>query len=137
MLLKHFLCRLKGEHEVPPVGTRATGNTEFVLSSNGTKLHYRLQVNNIRKLTQARVHLGQAGKSGPVVAYLLAHIKPSISLNTGIITGCITNKELIGPLQGQPLSKLVEEINEGNVYVNVFSEFSPGGELRGQIEPIK
>ncbi|MCQ6264836.1 CHRD domain-containing protein [Fictibacillus sp. WQ 8-8] len=137
MLLKNFLCRLKGDHVVPPVGTRASGTTEFVLSSNGTKLHYRLQVNNLRKLTQARIHLGQPGKNGPVTAYLLGSIKPGISLNTGIVTGSITSNDLIGPLQGMPLSRLVEEIIEGNAYVNVYSEFSPGGELRGPIEPIK
>lgn len=137
MLLKHFFSRLKGEHETPKIETRASGSTEFVLSSNETKLHYRLQVNNLRKLTQARIHLGQPGKNGPVVAYLFGYVKPGISLNTGIITGNITSKDLIGPLHGMPLSKLLEEINAGNAYVNAYSEFFPGGEIRGQIDPIK
>lgn len=137
LLLKHFLSRLKGDNEVSPVPTRASGTTEFVLSSNGNKLHYRIQVNNVRKLTQVRIHIGRAGKNGPVAANLFGYSKPGISINTGIVTGNITGKDLIGPLQGMPLSKLIEEINAGNAYVNVYSEFCTGGELRGQIDPIK
>ncbi|EIT83907.1 CHRD domain-containing protein [Fictibacillus macauensis ZFHKF-1] len=134
-MLKQFFSRLKGEHAVPAVATRASGSTEFVLSSNGNKLHFRLQVKNMKKFTQARIHLGDHWKNGPAVAYLFGNTKPGISVTSGIITGQLMAADLIGPLQGASISELLEEIKAGRAYVIVYSEFCSSGELRGPIHP--
>ncbi len=64
---------------------------------------------------------------------------------TGILsTGTITAADLIGPLAGQSMARLIREIRAGNTYVNVHTNDGvapidtgpgdfPGGEIRAQL----
>lgn len=74
-LIRIFRAILKGKNEVPPVKTIATGNTLFRLSSDGTRLKFRLVIRNINRVTQAHIHLGQRGQNGPIVAFLFGRSK--------------------------------------------------------------
>ena len=76
----------------------------------------------------AHLHLGQAGTNGPVVA----------DLTGGLIGGdrlrfVVTSSELTGPLDGEELLALINELAAGNVYVNLHTAAYPAGELRGQV----
>jgi hypothetical protein len=54
---------------------------------------------------------------------------------TGELTeGSITSANLVGPLQGKQLSDLITLMQNGQAYVNVHTEQSPDGEIRGTIE---
>jgi hypothetical protein len=53
---------------------------------------------------------------------------------SGILAkGKITEKDLIGPLEGKPISALIDAIKSGDTYVNVHTTKYPDGEIRGQL----
>lgn len=154
----NFTAHLSGREQVPdPVETVAQGQAVFQLSPDGMSLDYRLIVANLTNVFMAHIHLAPAGANGPIVAWLypdeafqLPPPGPPDSWIEGpfsgvLATGTITADDLTGPLSGQPLSALVDEIQAANTYVNVHtSDFEnppntgpgdfPGGEIRGQIK---
>lgn len=134
---RNFVAHLSGGEEVPPVDTKATGQTKFQLSKDGTELSFRLNVANIENVTQAHIHLAPVGENGPVVAWLHpdgppAQLIPGRTQGT-LALGTITADDLVGPLAGAGLADLVAAMNAGNTYVNVHTSQFPGGEIRGQI----
>jgi hypothetical protein len=131
--VRRFFARLRGSEEVPMVLTNARGVAAFRLSDDGRRLRFILVVRNIRKVTQAHIHLGQRGMNGPIVAFLFGPVSRGITVNRGIVTGTLTSEDLVGPLAGQSLAVLLREMRNGNTYVNVHTEAHPGGEIRGQI----
>lgn len=50
-----------------------------------------------------------------------------------LVEGTATADDLVGPLAGSTLDDLIEEINNGNTYVNVHTVQNRPGEIRGQI----
>jgi len=93
----------------------------------------------------SHIHVGAPDVNGPVVAFLFGNVPPAGGRTDGVLaTGTITAANLVGPLAGQPLSALVDEIEAGNTYVNVHTNDGvdppntgpgdfPGGEIRGQL----
>lgn len=134
---QNYRAPLSGGEEVPPVATKARGQTIFKLSADGTQLHYRLIVANIENVTQVHIHLAPAGQNGPVVAWLYPDGPPPQLIpgrsNGVLATGVITAADLVGSLAGQPLSALIAHFDAGNAYVNVHTSQFPAGEIRGQI----
>jgi hypothetical protein len=131
---RNFVAHLSGDEEVPPVATQAQGQSIFHLSKDGTSLNYKLIVANIDNVTQAHIHRGPAGQNGPVVTFLFGFVPGGVTTNGVLAEGSITEADLIGPLAGQPLSALLNEMNNGNTYVNVHTVSFPPGEIRGQIQ---
>ncbi len=140
-----YNAHLKGRNEVPVRSTHATGNAVFTLSEDGTALSYRLIVANIDNVVAAHIHIAAQGVNGPVVAFLYGPAPAAGGRESGVLeTGTITAASLIGPLEEQPLSALVTQIEAGNAYVNVHTDNGvaptnegpgdfPGGEVRGQM----
>lgn len=142
---RHYRAHLTGDQEVPARETRARAQSTFRLSQDGEELSYRLIVANIENVVAAHIHVGPAGQNGPVVAFLYGNVPPGGGRVDGVLaTGSITAADLVGPLVGQPLSALIEQMQSGNAYVNVHTNDGvaptntgpgdlPGGEVRGQI----
>lgn len=134
---RNFVAQLSGGQEVPPNASRARGVATLQLSGDGTELAYRLVVANIENVTQAHIHLAPAGANGSVVAWLYPGSPPAQLIpgrTQGVLAeGTITGASLIGPLAGQPLQALVDQLVAGNAYVNVHTSQFPPGEVRGQI----
>lgn len=128
-----FFANLSGSEEVPPVQTNATGLIKFKVSSDGTRIGYKLTVNNLANFTEAHIHLGHRRINGPVVAFLFGPIDPDISVNKGVVEGVITASDLVGPLQGAPMHELLRLMRAGRAYVNAHTAQHPDGEIRGQI----
>ena len=136
---------LTGGNEVPANNSKAHGNATFDLSADGTRITYRLIVANIDNVIMAHIHLAAAGVNGPVVAFLFGPVDPGGGASNGVLaTGTITAASLSGPLEGQPLSALVDAMRAGNTYVNVHTNDGvdptgtgpgdlPAGEIRAQI----
>ncbi|XID96239.1 CHRD domain-containing protein [Paenibacillaceae bacterium WGS1546] len=131
--MRTFSAILNGRNEVPPVRTNATGNATFRLNRAGDRLSFRLVVRDIKKVTQAHIHLGPKGVNGPIVAFLFGPSKFGISVRRGVVRGTLTRNDLVGPLSGRTIQDLVREIKRGNAYVNVHTIQHPDGEIRGQI----
>jgi hypothetical protein len=134
----NFTAHLSGDQEVPAVETEATGQAVFQLSKDGYSLSYKLIVANIDSVRMAHIHLAPAGVNGGVVAWLYPSGPPAVLIEgpvNGILAeGVITETSLLGALEGEPLSALVDALSSGNAYVNVHTATYGGGEIRGQIK---
>jgi CHRD domain len=130
---KRFSATLSGKNEVPPKDTKATGTAEFTSSSDGKTVSYKVDVNNIDKVTMAHIHQGKKGENGSIVVTLFKTATPTGPKNGVLAQGNITSDKLEGPLKGKQISDLVKLIEDDNAYSNVHTEQNPKGEIRGQI----
>jgi hypothetical protein len=136
----NYVAPLSGSEEVPPVDTKAAGNTILQLNKEGNELRYKLIVANIENVTQAHIHCGPEGANGPVVAFLYGFTPGGVTVNGILAEGIITNADVIprpdsGVCPGgvSNFDELLAQISSGNAYVNVHTIQYPGGEIRGQI----
>ncbi|MFZ0333279.1 MAG: CHRD domain-containing protein [Candidatus Acidiferrales bacterium] len=133
-----FRATLSGQNQSPPINTPAHGTATFTLSKTGKSLTYHLYVADIENPSMAHIHIGPAGKEGPVAVWLYpTHPPAQVEKGkfTGVLaTGIITARRLEGPLKGKTIADLVQEIKNGDAYVNVHTLQHPAGEIRGQIE---
>lgn len=128
-----FFAKLRGRNEVPPVETDARGQAFFKLSWDELSLKFKLELFDIENVVVAHLHLGAKGTNGPVVAFLFGPITNPVSIECATFTGIITQEDLVGPLAGQTLDALVNEIIAGNIYINVHTVQYPNGEICGQL----
>jgi hypothetical protein len=142
-------AKLTGDAHVPvPIKTDATGKLELVVSADGKSISYVLTLAGIENPAAGDLHLGPVGANGPLVVKLfpVGDARPKKGPFSGVLAqGRIDANDLIGPLAGAPLSDLLEQLAEGNAYVNVHTSdgvdppnSGPGdyrlGEIRGQIK---
>jgi hypothetical protein len=151
----NFGTPLSSDEEVMPTGvvntSTARGNAIFQLNEAATELSYHLIVANIENVFQAHIHQGAPGANGGIIVWLYPSTTPGAGPTGGgridgvIAKGTITAADLVGALQGQPLSALLSLLANGNAYVNVHTNDGlaptntgpgdyPGGEIRGQVE---
>ncbi len=128
-----FAADLTGSEEVPPVVTLARANATFNLSDDGTVLQFKVTVANITNATLSHIHLAPAGVNGPIVVNLFTGPTKTGRFDGVLAEGSIAQADLIGPLAGQSLSALLDNMTNGNTYVNVHTTQHPAGEIRGQI----
>ncbi|MBO9202748.1 MULTISPECIES: CHRD domain-containing protein [Niastella] len=112
---------LKAINEVPAVPNRnEEGDAIIELLSDNT-LKYNIHIHNLSStdaLTNAHIHTGDAGTSGPVyIPFNPTFVGPG---TTGVVTGL---------RQGQ-----VDTLMNKPVYVNVHSNQVPGGLARAQLD---
>jgi hypothetical protein len=100
--MKQFFATLTGSEEVPPVQTSASGDTVFRVSDDQMSMRFRLIVNNLANMTEAHIHLGRRGENGPIVVFLFGPADPAITVSQGIVQDTFSQRNLVGPLEGQP-----------------------------------
>lgn len=138
-----FLAGLTGDQEVPPVDTAAQGGAQFALDADGNLLHYSLAVRGLEDTLMAHIHRGAVDENGPVVAWLYPapeqqSPQPLGGSFTGVLASDIVHEtDLVGPLEGESLATLVDEMTAGKTYVNVHTEANQAGEIRSQILPLE
>ncbi len=127
--VQSFRAHLTGDQEAPdPVDTDATGQTNFKLSKDYSKLQFKLIVANIQNLAAAHIHIGEPGSNGPVAVTL--YNGPIEGRTSGIVAEGMITDEMIS---GYTLAELIDIMIDGGAYVNVHTSQNPGGEIRGQI----
>ena len=143
-----YKAELSGAQVIPdPVKTPATGLLELKVSPNGQSVSYVLTVKDLENASEGDIHLGPVGANGPLVVKLYHAKAPKKGPFSGVLAeGKFTAADLLGSMQGAPLSELLEMFADGNAYVNVHTSdgmdppnSGPGdyrlGEIRGQIKP--
>jgi len=108
---------LSGDQEVPPVKTDAKGSGTITI---GDDMSVKGSVTTTGVTgTAAHIHMGAAGKNGPVIVPLTKSGDSGWTVGAG--------------------AKLTEDqmkaFKAGDLYVNVHSAANPGGEIRGQLKP--
>lgn len=142
--LKMQAAPLAGTNELPSNTSLATGAVTVQLSEKKDQLTYTLTVQNINNVTQAHFHCcGAAGTNQPVVMFLFGPIAAGGGFTGGqIAAGTKTSADLIGPMSGQTLQDLINQVKAGNVYANVHTSDGtktagpgnlPAGEIRAQV----
>jgi hypothetical protein len=142
---------LTGSEEVPVVGTAASGDFRGFISRDGQSIDYELTYGGLQGAvtTQAHIHVAQQGVNGGIVIWLCQSDSnpgpagtPNCTNGSGAFSGTITSVNIVAtptpPNGGQQfgvgqLEKVIAAIRAGNAYVNVHTNLSTGGEIRGQI----
>ncbi|MFV9506030.1 MAG: S8 family serine peptidase [Oscillochloridaceae bacterium umkhey_bin13] len=121
-----FAASLDGGQEVPPVTTNASGEALLVFEADSGRLDYRVTFADLSgPLTMAHLHLAPSGSNGPVV----------VDLFPGLIGSPAPEGVLIGTTS--LTNEQAEALTAGNLYVNLHTSAHPGGEIRGQLIPIR
>lgn len=108
---------LRGDHEIPPVTTAATGTGILVVGADKS-VSGSVMISGMT-VTAAHVHEAPAGKNGPIVVPLS---KTSDTVWTV-------------PAGAKFSDAQYESYKAGNLYFNIHSAAYKGGEIRGQIKP--
>src|SRR3989454_9248015 len=144
-------ARLIGFQEVPAVSTQATGTFEATISPNGDAIDYDITYTGMQgTVTQSHVHVGQRSVNGGVVLWVCGTTlnvpgvtntpgpagTPTCTSPNGHFTGTwmAGNVQTVAAQQlGGDIGEVITAIRAGKAYMNVHSNLSPGGEIRGQI----
>ena len=109
---------LSGAQEVPPVTTSASGSgTITVKDDRSVSGSFKLQ--NAAQIRVAHIHVGPAGKNGPVIIPLKK----------------TADNEWEVPAGAKLTEAQYQSYKAGGLYVNFHSAQYKGGEIRGQLKP--
>ena len=133
-----FKAELSGAEEVPPVDTDTTGEAEFEVNEDFTRIDFKLEIEDavgILGAAGAHIHCAPKGANGPVVAFLAGSVPPAGFDGDVEIEATLTNSSIVNANTdcGATIAELVEAMLDGETYVNVHSAANPSGEVRGQI----
>ncbi len=138
---------LIGFQEVPANTTDANGSLRLFIDDRAGTITYELSYENLSSaVTQAHIHVGQAGVNGGISLWLCQAINrapPAVAATTpecpqsGTVTGTLTAASVVGPA-GQlvapgELDEVIRAIRAGVAYGNVHTTTLTGGEIRGQL----
>lgn len=111
---------LNGQNEVPANNSTATGTFTGTYDSDSKKLTYEVTYQGLTP-TMGHIHRGAPGKNGGV----------EIGFdNAAVKTSPIKGSATLTPAKADSLMA-------GLYYVNLHTQAFPGGEIRGNIAPVK
>jgi hypothetical protein len=117
-----FHATMDGKSEVPPKQTAGSGEALATLDTTSKVLSYTLTFENL---------------SGPAAAaHFHGPAKPGA--NAGVVVP-IGGKDPTSPVHGTATltDAQIKDLEAGMWYVNVHTGANPGGEIRGQVLPVK
>jgi hypothetical protein len=145
-------AELTGFEEVPVVSTFASGEFHARISRDEQSIEFLLRYRGLQgTVTQGHIHVAQLSVNGSIVIFLcqtdtnkdptnLSDQCPAGKETEAIVTGKITAANVIAgsmapqQLTAGDLAEVIRSIRAGATYVNIHTDLSPGGEIRGQIE---
>jgi CHRD domain-containing protein len=108
---------LSGDQEVPAVTTKASGSGTITINDD-MSVSGSVTTTGVAG-TAAHIHMGAAGKNGPVAVPLTKSGDSGWAVAPG----------------AKLTADQMKAFKAGELYVNVHSEANKGGELRGQLKP--
>jgi hypothetical protein len=142
-------ARLSGLQEVPVVSTEASGTFEASISPRGEAIDYEITYTGMQGVvTQSHMHVGQRSVNGGIVLWICGNpaATPPTPGPAGTPVCTSPNGHFAGTwrpenVQNQAtqqittgeLDEVIAAIRAGVAYVNVHTNLSPGGEIRGQV----
>ncbi len=114
-----FGAELTGAKEVPAVNSDGKGIASIIYTSNTNVMEINLLATNLSgPIKGIHIHKGDAGVSGPVVEDLTAKL--------------VENTIMVKIKAGS----YINDLRNGNLYINIHTDANPNGEIRGQITKI-
>jgi hypothetical protein len=139
---RDFQARLKGKNETPLTVTTASGTLQLTVNDADNLVHFVLTYSGIQTPVMfAHIHVGQPNVAGGVTVFFCGGGGRDACPQEGTVEGDFSDSDVL-PLATQQLAAgdlatLLKAIRAQQTYVNVHSTTSPGGEIRGQIVPVK
>lgn len=140
---------LSAEQEVqdPPVVSGGFANAFIRFDRNLRSAKIRVTFSNLEgKVTRLHLHCAPAGENGPVAIGIVDLVGIGLdnsetnTLDANTIIGKLANNQFPRGDANRcgiyNLESLVYAIDAGQVYWNLHTSAFPGGELRGQVEPL-
>ena len=119
-----FAATLERAQQNPPIPVSG-GTGTFTLTFGPTQLAYEIRVEGIPGVANSHFHNAAAGSNGGVVRGITGEFDGDVWVSSGIWSAAEV---------GQPLTPaLVNELLDGNLYVNIHTADYGGGEVRGQV----
>ena len=146
----HVSAGLAPEQEVPAVSSPAGGQFFATINDDLQEVEYSLTFSGLQAaVTQAHIHLAQPNVNGGIMVWLCGTLTNPGPAGTqqcpqaGTITGIIRPSNVLqtgNPPGSQGIAagefdEFVAAVRNGLAYANVHTAQSPGGEIRGQIQP--
>jgi hypothetical protein len=142
-------ARLMGFQEVPVVSTEGSGTFEAVINRNGNAIDYEITYTGMQgTVLQSHMHVGQRSVNGGIVLWICGNniTTPPTSGPAGTPVCTSPNGHFAGTWRPEnvqtvvaqqiatgELDEVIAAIRAGVAYVNVHTNISPGGEIRGQV----
>ncbi len=120
---------INGSQEVPPNASAAYGTASFVIDDVTREVAGSMNIFDLplAVITGAHIHYGPVGVNGPVWFDLLGNQVPGSPIVDGNMITFIFRGTLLAQAN-------IQDIIDGDAYINVHTQQFPGGEIRGQIE---
>ena len=130
-----FSAWLSCDEALFAVETDAIGRFRARLNDAGTELEYQVLVGRIRGVTAAHIHCAPFGEGGAVGVTLFDG--GPVDIRNGVLAaGSIASPDVGNGCGWESFDDVLAGLRSGDTYVNVHTEVWPGGEIRGQIEPL-
>ena len=131
-----FSSKLTGDLTFPPTVTNATGTAEFTVVGDGNTMRYKIDANNIDKVTDVFVAASSGGRYVDLVQ-LRSGVNegPTGPISGTLVQGNFTASDFTGRLNVDQMSDLLKLILDGNAFVRVQTTDAPLGKIVGKITP--
>ncbi|HTP46374.1 MAG TPA: CHRD domain-containing protein [Casimicrobiaceae bacterium] len=113
---------LEGGQEVPPLSTTATGLATVTIRPDRS-VYVTVTVQGMQA-TASHIHEGATGTNGPVIVpFTKTRSKGEFAIFESAPDAMLTESQYAS-------------YKAGKLYINVHSAQYPGGEIRGQLQPV-
>jgi len=140
---REFRANLTGPGEVPLSLTAAQGQLQLTINDDDSSVHFVLTYEGLATHVRfSHIHVGKPTDLGGVTVFFCGGGgQPDCPEGSGTAEGDFTADDVIGltaqELAAHDLPRLLAAIRSGQTYANLHTDDSPGGEIRGQIRPIR